>query len=79
MHEIELKGPADGNPFVDVRVSAVFDNGTTRVEVPGFYDGGGVYRIRVMPETAFSSTVEARAAMVIGVSLRYRAVPMTSS
>lgn len=48
--EITLKGPADGNPFVEVRLSAVFDNGRRQLEVPGFYDGDGVYRIRFMPE-----------------------------
>lgn len=47
--ELELKGPEDGNPFVDVRLSAVFTNGATTLEVPGFYDGDGVYRVRFMP------------------------------
>ncbi len=47
--ELELKGPTDGNPFVDVRFSAVFTNGATTLEVPGFYDGDGVYKIRFMP------------------------------
>ena len=50
IYEIELQGPTEGNPFVDVRLSAVFDNGTQRLEVPGFYDGDGLYRIRFMPE-----------------------------
>ncbi|HEX7569153.1 MAG TPA: DUF5060 domain-containing protein, partial [Verrucomicrobiae bacterium] len=39
IYEIELKGPADGNPFLDVRLSAVFSNGSKSIEVPGFYDG----------------------------------------
>src|SRR5581483_10279985 len=30
--------------------SATFDNGSKRVEVPGFYDGDGVYRVRFMPD-----------------------------
>lgn len=47
--ELELKGPAEGNPFVDVRVGAVFTNGVVTQEVPGFYDGEGVYRVRFMP------------------------------
>jgi hypothetical protein len=47
--ELELKGPADGNPFTEVRLSAVFTNGTVTQEVPGFYDGEGVYRVRFMP------------------------------
>ncbi|MBI5771675.1 MAG: DUF5060 domain-containing protein [Verrucomicrobia bacterium] len=47
--QLELPGPGDGNPFVEVRVSAVFENGGRSVEVPGFYDGGGIYRVRFMP------------------------------
>lgn len=47
--ELELKGPVEGNPFVDVWLSAVFTNGATTMEAPGFYDGEGVYKIRFMP------------------------------
>ncbi len=50
LHEITLQGPRDGNPFVDVRFAAIFDNGGRRVEVDGFYDGDGIYRIRFMPD-----------------------------
>ena len=50
IYEIVLNGPTNGNPFVDVQLSAVFNNGTNKVEAPGFYDGNGVYRIRFMPE-----------------------------
>ena len=49
--EIQLKSPTNGNPFVDVRFSAVFDNGSKKIEVPGFYDGDGIYRIRFSPDT----------------------------
>jgi hypothetical protein len=48
--EIELSGPKEGNPFVDVRLSAEFSNGAKRVEVDGFYDGDGSYRVRFMPD-----------------------------
>lgn len=48
--ELELKGPADGNPFTDVRFTVEFTNGTKAIEVPGFYDGEGVYRARFMPD-----------------------------
>ena len=48
--ELELSGPQDGNPFVDVRFSAEFSNGSKTVEVDGFYDGEGVYRVRFMPD-----------------------------
>jgi hypothetical protein len=48
--EITLAGPTNGNPFVDVNLSARFTQDTNSVEVAGFYDGDGVYRIRFMPE-----------------------------
>jgi hypothetical protein len=51
IYEIELKGPTNGNPFLDVRLSAVFENGSKSVEVAGFYDGDGIYRVRFMPDT----------------------------
>lgn len=49
MYEVTLTGPAEGNPFVEVRLSARFQQDGTSVEAPGFYDGGGVYRVRFMP------------------------------
>jgi hypothetical protein len=61
LYEIALKGPTNGNPFVDVRLSAVFNNGAKQVEVPGFYDGDGVYRIRFMPDTQGQWTYETKA------------------
>jgi len=48
--ELALLGPAKSNPFLDVRFSAVFQQGTNSVEANGFYDGDGVYRVRFMPE-----------------------------
>ena len=50
IYEVVLNGPTNGNPFLDVRLSAVFNNGSRSIEVPGFYDGDGVYRIRFMPD-----------------------------
>lgn len=50
--EIELAGSREGNPFVDVQLSAVFTCGDRQVTVAGFYDGDGVYRVRFMPEAA---------------------------
>ncbi|MEU2198641.1 DUF5605 domain-containing protein [Isoptericola sp. NPDC019482] len=49
---VELRSP--GNPF-DVRPRAEFrldgpQDGRTRRQVEGFYDGDGVYRVRFMPE-----------------------------
>jgi hypothetical protein len=49
--EISLKGPAEGNPFVDIELSATFACADRSITATGFYDGGGIYRVRFMPET----------------------------
>jgi hypothetical protein len=48
--EAQFRGPSRGNPFVDVQLTAEFVQANRRVEVSGFYDGDGVYRIRYMPD-----------------------------
>ena len=48
--EVSLNGPRDGNPFVDVKVSAEFRHQHRTIEVEGFYDGNGVYKIRFSPD-----------------------------
>lgn len=48
-YERSFAGPAGGNPFVDVELTAEFHNGDQRRRVRGFYDGGGTYRLRFMP------------------------------
>lgn len=50
LFEIALKGPTNGNPFLDVTLSAQFTRGDLKVEASGFYDGDGIYRVRFMPE-----------------------------
>lgn len=49
--ELQLKGPSEGNPFTEVQFTTEFTNGTKTIEVAGFYDGDGVYRVRFMPES----------------------------
>ncbi len=49
-HEVALHGPSEGNPFLDVRLSATFSHGHRQVTVDGFYDGDGEYRVRFMPD-----------------------------
>lgn len=49
VHELVFNGPATGNPFDDVTLSALFESGSAAIRVPGFYDGTGVYRIRFSP------------------------------
>src|SRR5450759_2865573 len=48
--ELQLAGPADGNPFLDVRFAAEFRQQHRAVPVDGFYDGGGVYKVRFAPD-----------------------------
>jgi hypothetical protein len=50
IYELALSGPADGNPFLEVTFSARFQSGGRVVDTEGFYDGGGVYRVRFMPD-----------------------------
>lgn len=49
--ELTLTGPAEGNPFVDVELSATFTQGERAVHVGGFYDGEGTYKVRFSPDT----------------------------
>jgi len=56
--EASAKGPATGNPFVDVKFGARFTQGHRTVEVPGFYDGDGVYRARFSPDSPGAWTFE---------------------
>src|SRR5690242_3069158 len=49
--ELELAGSAEGNPFLEVELTAQFTYKHRTIEVDGFYDGDGIYRIRFMPDT----------------------------
>jgi hypothetical protein len=49
-YELTMQGPGDGNPFLDVQLSATFQRGDAKRTVTGFYDGDGVYRVRFMPD-----------------------------
>ena len=49
--EVTLTGPSTGNPFVDVQLGATFSLGHRKVDVEGFYDGSGKYKIRFMPDS----------------------------
>jgi hypothetical protein len=60
LYEIALEGPSAGNPFTEVRLTGIFSNGAETKEVPGFYDGEGIYRIRFMPSETGRWTFETR-------------------
>lgn len=48
--ELELRGPVDGNPYMEVELHAVFEGEKgNSIQVPGFYDGEGIFRVRFSP------------------------------
>lgn len=47
--EVAVPGRQDRNPFVDWFIKGVFKNKNEEVEVDGFYDGEGMYKVRFMP------------------------------
>ena len=49
-YELSFAGPEGGNPFQDVTLKAVFAQGERQVRVNGFYDGGGRYIVRFLPD-----------------------------
>ena len=49
--EISMEGTKEGNPFLEVEVKATFMKEDQSIEVLGFYDGNGTYKIRFMPRS----------------------------
>ncbi len=47
--EVSCPGRTDGNPFTDYTIQGQFTGEKESVAVDGFYDGGGIYRVRFMP------------------------------
>ena len=47
--EIAVKGPAEGNPFVEQTFEGTFTGKNETITTAGFYDGDGVYKVRFMP------------------------------
>ncbi len=50
LFELALKGPEEGDPFVDVSFGAEFQYKNRIIVVDGFYDGDGIYKVRCMPD-----------------------------
>lgn len=50
IYEVALKGPSSGNPFLEVQFGAHFRFRNRVVDVEGFYDGEGTYKVRFMPD-----------------------------
>ena len=47
--EVSCPGYSDKNPFVDYYVKGQFKSKSECIEVNGFYDGSGIFRVRFMP------------------------------
>jgi hypothetical protein len=59
-HDFAFTAPVDGNPF-DVELSADFSGpGGVLLRVPGFYDGGGTWKIRFSPNRQGAWTMRTR-------------------
>ncbi|QDZ11468.1 DUF5060 domain-containing protein [Devosia ginsengisoli] len=57
-YELTLAGPSEGNPFQDVELRAIFQQGDRQVRVDGFYDGDGTYKLRFLPDTTGTWTYQ---------------------
>ena len=79
VYEITLNGPASGNPFMEVDLTAVFENQEESITVPGFYDENGTYRIRFSPPTQGNWTyqTESNVAELSGKKGEFQCVPPT--
>lgn len=52
-----ISADVPGNPYLDVEVVGVFSHQGRSIQVPGFYDGDGVFRIRFSPDETGSWTL----------------------
>src|ERR1035438_1176005 len=50
LFELGISGPSTGNPFLEIQFSATFRHQHRSVEVDGFYDGAGVFKLRFSPD-----------------------------
>lgn len=58
--EVACKGVSEGNPFVERQIAGRFTGENESVDVEGFYDGEGIYRVRFMPsfEGSYRFTID---------------------
>lgn len=79
--ELALEGPSEGNPYMEVALSAVFSHKDTEIKVPGYYDGNGDYYIRFSPpETGeWSYITQSNEASLAEQQGKFKAVDPTGS
>ena len=60
MLEVTVPGPMEGNPFTEQWIKGTFTNHIQTVDVTGFYDGEGKYKVRFMPsyEGEYTFTIQ---------------------
>lgn len=75
--EASLGGPDEGNPFLDVTFGATFRFKHREIDVDGFYDGDGMYRVRLMPDTEgrWQYTTRSNVPALDGVSGEFVCIP----
>lgn len=75
--ELTLRGAQEGNPFIEVSLHARFQCQHRVVEVEGFYDGEGAYKVRYMPDQcgSWSYTSASNAHELDGVSGEFQCAP----
>ena len=78
--ELEIDGPSDGNPFVQVQLSATWRKGNRCIQTVGFYDGNGKYRIRLMPDEIGEWTFETHSSVFLmhGITGKFNCVQPAS-
>src|ERR1035437_5606939 len=79
--EVSLPGPSGGNPYKDVTLTARFTMEHRSVQVTGFYDGGGVYWARFMPDMPgrWSYETQSSARELAGHTGEFVCTPPTTS
>jgi hypothetical protein len=78
MLELTLKGPSEGNPYKEARLTAEFRHKHRVVEVDGFYNGNGEYKVRFMPDTEGSWSYTAQGSGSLdgsGMTGRFECIP----
>lgn len=58
VYEVQVNGPASGNPFTDCHIEGIFKGKNETVSAEGFYDGDGIYKVRFMPSFEGEYTYE---------------------
>ena len=81
MYELLLSGPSEGNPYQTVSLKASFQREERIIEVDGFYDDNGKYRIRFMPDTEgeWTYSTSSRTAELNGITGSFMCVKPSSN